>query len=166
MQDQIIVGSRLKAAGVTLLGCGFVALGVWMVGRPDQSVDKLLIGWLCLGFFGLCTVLGIFQIARPASVALFADRFEIRNGRGKSLAVRWADIQPFFILKIRSTKLVSFNYQEGHLPTKRSPLAKLSSAMGADGSLPNTLSLSADDLLKLMNERREQALKGQRPAKA
>ena len=80
--------------------------------------------------------------------------------------MRWADIQPLFILKVRSTKLVSFNYLEGHLPTKRSALAKMSSAMGADGSLPNTLSLNADDLLKLMNERRDQALNSQRAATA
>lgn len=112
----------------------------------------------------MCTIAGLLQIFRPVSVKLIADRFEISNGLGKTFAAPWDDIQPFFILQFSSTKLVSFNDLEGRGPAKRSALAKMSSALGADGSLPNTLPLNANALLKLMNERRDQAL-ARRPAR-
>ena len=158
MQDKVIVGSRLRAALLVFGACALVVVGVWLVGRHDATPKQLLGGWLAILFFGFCAAMGLLQIARPVRVSLFNDRFEITTGLGRTARVPWADIQPLFIWSMRSTRLVAYNYLDGRKPANRGALSEMSSSLGADGALPNTLPLGADALLSLMNARREAAL--------
>lgn len=72
MPETRIALSKGKIVLLTLLGCGFVALGVWMVSMDAQTIAaqrRFNMPWLVYGigllaivFFGFCTLIGIKKL--------------------------------------------------------------------------------------------------------
>lgn len=158
MPDEVITGSRARAAVLAAGGVLMSALCGWVLTLPDIGLKGLLAGWVGVPFFALCAVAGAWQAARPLTLTLDASGFSISRLMGPPKRVAWADIEPFFLWTMRSTSLLAFKYREGRRPAQRSALERANEAFGVDGSLPTTLPIKPQALLERMNRLRAQAI--------
>lgn len=100
MESFIAHNSRWRLAVILLSAVGFVALGMWMVGafgevpssRRYSATSFIVIGWLCILFFGLCGVAIIkkFFDERPQ---LSIDSSGIRWAPWTDQLIPWSEIR-------------------------------------------------------------------------
>jgi hypothetical protein len=139
----------------------FVAGGYFLISRPTMhgifALKAVLVGWLCIAFFGTAALLCAIQL-----VPRFRDRLVIgQDGFSASTSFRlknhaWADIVGrFAVWQFRRTKLVVFT-------TSRAKRNLNRALTGHTSSLPAHLGMSAESLAALMNQQL-QAARG-RPA--
>lgn len=157
MQDEVIVGSRVRAGVLGALAVLMSAGAGWMLTLPALSLKAEMAGWVGVPFFAACAVAGFWQAARPLTVTLDATGFSISRLRGEPKRVAWADIEPLFLWSFRRTTLVAFRYREGRRPAQRTALERANAGFGLDGSLPNTLPIKPQALMERMNQRRAEA---------
>jgi hypothetical protein len=150
-----IVGSRWKIALYLAVSLGFVAIGVLMLGDPEEAAWKALLG---LGFFGLCALIFLWLLIRPQRLLLDGQGFTIGGGLVRSpKLVRWRDIEPFFVYRLpKGGKMVGYNYRPG--ARSDGMLAQISRRLGADGALPKGWPMSPEALVDDLNAFRARAL--------
>ncbi len=146
MQNEVIYpASRIKAL-LLFIGClVFVALGWWI------STPKPIIGWSCVVFFGLGIPVSILMML-PNRVYLRVSKhgFEMASPFNKKL-VRWSDVERFYIVAVRGTKLIAIVYKPGY--AEQQVLRKLSSSVaGMEGAIPNCYTASREEILSALNE--------------
>ena len=91
--------SRWRRALLAMLASGFVVLGLWMVGTfgpvPTSSrygyVETLIIGWICLIFFGLCTIAYIPKLIETDE-QLRIDASGVRYSQWSHSTIPWSEI--------------------------------------------------------------------------
>jgi hypothetical protein len=136
--------SRAKAALLLLGCCAFVAMGFFIVGNEP------LIGWLCMGFFGL----GI-----PVSLLmLFSNRTTLKlTHKGIEVGtlfnvqrIPWRHVASFRIGQIHGARMIAIVYRPGGAGQTARRLAK--SMTGMEGAIPNNYAVSIDKLLAHLND--------------
>ncbi|MBX3480983.1 MAG: hypothetical protein KF842_11335 [Caulobacter sp.] len=155
--DRTIYGSRGKLALILVIGLIFVAIGVLLVSRPDQTASDLLIAWGAVGFFGLCVLVAGYQLVRPSRLDLTASGFTYTGLFGKSFTVAWSDVETFHVWQnpAAAHRLVAWRYFEGRAPRG----AAIGQALGAEGAIPGAWTLSTDRLAALMQSHLEASRK-------
>jgi hypothetical protein len=119
--------------------------GIWIVS------DGQWFGLLPSAFFGLGLVVSLILLLPGSSfLELDANGFVIRNVFRDS-RLSWADIDGFETRRLGMRKFVTLNFARGYSASSRvRALAKGMS--GAEGALPDTYGMSAEDLANLMNQ--------------
>jgi hypothetical protein len=113
-----------------------------------RTQQHILVAALCIGFFGLCAIGGIFGTVRPATVTLGPEGIAICGG-WKTRTFSWRDVSQFQIVAIRQVKLVGFDISPDCKGFERLRQINRATA-GVDASLPAYLELSPDDMLSLV----------------
>lgn len=148
-QTLTLYSSRLKYFFVLLISLAFTFVGTWMLKEGDAK------GWLVLIFFGLLCLMALapFLCPRRFYLHLSPEGFEARSLFHKTFT-RWRDASRFEVRWLVFTKLVVFNYGPAHHSYEW--IKKANRMVGDfEGGLPDTYGLSADELVRLLNEWRE-----------
>jgi hypothetical protein len=122
------------------------AVGIWLIS------DGEWFGIVPTTFFGLGLVVSVILLW-PGSSFLELDNsgFLFRNLFRES-RLSWDDVDGFEARRISIRKFVTVNFSRDYVASPRMR-ALARSLAGADGALPDTYGMSAEDLAKLMNER-------------
>jgi hypothetical protein len=107
----ILYPTRLK----TFLGLAgslmFVAAGIWVVSFGD--VWHIDIGIVCLGFFGLCSLLYLVGLVRPFPVLVVNEEGIQQRGPLWNVFVAWEEIAAIISLKGRYASLSVYLSESG-----------------------------------------------------
>jgi hypothetical protein len=140
--------SKKKAFLLLLGSLTFVALGVLMLS------EKPLVGWLCIGFFGLGIPASLFMML-PNAMFLRLDRegFEMGSIFGGQ-KILWVEVNGFQISSIRGAKMIEILYNENY--TQQKVGRAVASAMsGMEGAIANNYNASLDELLSTLRSWKE-----------
>jgi hypothetical protein len=142
---------RTELAGLAL-SLVFVALGVLL------GADGSLVGWLTVGFFGLCAIVfAVTLLPGAAYLRLERSGFVVCSLFRPDRLRRWDEVQGFRAYDLPGgVRHVGFDFAPGAQPTG-SELAKRLTRV--EGALPSTYGLRAEDLAGLLNRWREQCLR-------
>lgn len=139
--------------GVILGSAAFVAIAMFIYDKHP------LVAWLCGGFFGLCSLVGIVNLhPRAGYLTLRRDGFEFASLFRKTF-VRWGEVETFVPIRMSGNKFVAWDYvpgYEAHAKIRRVNL----SVSGVEAMLPDTYGFKHDELAAMMNELRELARRG------
>ena len=146
MKDQNTLTLRTKPIKMLLYLLGsllFVVIGVLLL-------RDTFVGWLGIGFFGLCSIVFALLLLPNASyLELTPEGFTIRS-LFRSHSYSWTEIETFAVGYASRMKTVVFNlspfYENQH--TLRKTNKKL---FGFEACLPDTYGMSAEELADLMN---------------
>jgi hypothetical protein len=130
----------------TRLGSGlFLAAGISLLPLSP------LLAWLSIVFFGLGVV--VFAIGlHPGStyLKLSAEGFLFASLFRKHF-VPWSSVDSFFPVRMRSHKMVGWNYV-GEFQASRTLRRINTLAAGAEAALPDSYGMSVEELCALLNE--------------
>ena len=155
-ETRVLRQSRKKAALSILGSAAFVAIGILIVtGRMSGSGRyspefALLMGWVCVIFFGLTGVLAIRGLIKPTEVILSPEGFKVLGLREKAL-VRWADVQNFFICQVQRTRIVCYE-RRGEPTDFQRAMGMNRTGQWGDGQIPAHLELHPDKVLELLED--------------
>jgi hypothetical protein len=140
---------RLKMALYGALSAGFTIGGALMI--RDGAGE----GWFVAGFFGLATLVFLaLLMPGSASLLLTRDGFRVRS-LWRSHFTPWSAVAAFGVVRISHRSMVSYNFTD--VAAHRG--ARFSRALtGAEGALPDSYGMSAEDLAALMTAWRARAL--------
>ena len=126
-----------------------VALAV--VGRAAAAEGRV-VGWVALGFFGLCAlVFAIVLLPGSAYLRLDSRGFTTRNLFRKG-RLRWRDVRNFRPYSVPGGTFVGFDFTEASGSLGRVSARKLA---GVDGGLPDTYGLEPEELAAVLNAWRD-----------
>jgi hypothetical protein len=147
MADELtFTASRKKAAFVLLASIAFVVIGYFM------RVEKPLIGWACMIFFGLGIPLGLIMMFSPNSMYLRLDTEGFEMGSFvKTNRIKWTDVAGFELASIRGAKMIAIIYAP-HYEGQKIGRAVAENLSGMEGAIPNNYNAPLDELLKTLNE--------------
>lgn len=153
--DQVIMGSRLKALGLTAIAATFVGIALWMLHEHATGFKAQLGIWIGIPLFGAATIFGIIQVIKPARLTLRADGFELSQPPKGAKFTPWSHVETFYIFRLRGNKFVAYTYTSAR---PQGVISKVGRAMGAQATLPNLFSMKTEELAGLMESRRRQAV--------
>ncbi len=157
MQDEVIEGSRAKAALLVVGSVALTAVCIFCLTLPDPGLRGRLAGWIGAPFFIIAGLAWAMQAVRPPVLTLGDQGFTQTALRGPPLRVAWADIEPLGVWTYRRTSMVTFKYLPGRRPAKLGALARMNSAFGMDGTVSTAFPIKAEALAAKMNARRAAA---------
>ncbi|WP_426490318.1 STM3941 family protein [Hymenobacter sp. 102] len=99
-----------------LLGCAaFVAIGLWMIHKPDAPT---LVGWASIVFFGLGGVVSLFQLLdrRPQ---IIINELGIFDRVAHYEFINWEIIQDAYLMQVHKEKLLCLVVPEAFEPSQR-----------------------------------------------
>jgi len=105
--------SRWRRALLALLASGFVVLGLWMVGTfgpvPTSHryphMETMIIGWVCVIFFGLCTIAYIPKLFETDE-QLRIDASGVRYSQWSDTTIPWSEISRFTNWNYRRSRFI------------------------------------------------------------
>lgn len=157
MTETLVFRQRRWKMALVLFGAVvFVALGIFMIVGPVAESSRHspefvhLIGWSCVLFFGLCGLAGVAGLMKPSELTLTSEGFQVTGLKSRPM-VAWRDVDRFFIVQVRSTKIVAYELR----PESKSALARLSGARGfgwGDGAIPGQMESSPIQMLAVLEE--------------
>jgi hypothetical protein len=167
-----------------VIGIGFVALGISFIHSPGTFSDTWVandfgaviiglglahdtmqvvreVGWAAVVFFGIGCLVSVFTLVPGASgLTLDKEGFVIRN-LFRRICYQWPNVGEFAVVTIKygagSKKLVGFNDRLAATSTGAAINLKLT---GRNSALPDTYSLSIEDLARLMTLWHERVVLG------
>lgn len=146
MRDELIFKASLKKALLLFLGCiCFVVLGAWMI------TEKSVLGWLCVGFFGLGIPVSLLMM-RPNTTYLRLDQegFEIVAMSRRS-AFKWTEVEGFHVGKMHGTKMIGIVFSP-ECTKQQAARAFASSIAGIEGAIADHYITPIEEVCKIMNE--------------
>ena len=145
-EERTYHGSRSKAVFVLLASIAFVVIGYFM------RVEKPLIGWACMIFFGLGIPLGLMLLFSPNSVYLRLDSegFEMASF-AKKTRIKWTDVAGFEHASIRGAKMIAIIYAP-HYEGQKAGRAVAEHLSGMEGAIANSYNAPLDEVLAALNE--------------
>jgi hypothetical protein len=133
--------SRKEMLPLLLGALFFVALGVWVASFEPA------IGWLAIGFFGLCAVgLGVNFLPNSSYLRLTREGFTFCT-MFKRRSVAWREVSKFGVTRIGVRNIVGWDPSHG--PAGFDDTAKV--LTGYASTLPETYGLTAEELAELLN---------------
>ena len=159
----VIPGSRGKAVMLLVACVGFVMLGLVAIVKGED--DVLSMGLPAALIFGLGGSIAILQIVRPPVMTLTMDGVSVQT-IFKTWSVRWDQVEEFFVYKARNvnqaagyamgtTEMAAFNWTA---PVAAGKHGLLSGKKAADGGFGPGWTVSAADLVSLLNAAKTRAL--------
>ena len=147
MADELTYhASRGKSVFLLLASIAFVAIGYWM------RVEKPLIAWACIIFFGLGIPLGLIMIFSPKAMYLRLDTEGFEMGSFvKKTRIQWTDVAGFELASIRNAKMIAIIYAP-HYEGQQIGRAIADELSGMEGAIPNSYNAPLDEVLKTLNE--------------
>jgi hypothetical protein len=129
------------------LSLTFTAAGVWLIGKGNAA------GWLALGFFGPCAVVGLLlPLAKGNHLRLGPDGFTVA-ALFLTRSYRWSEVDRFFPGRAGS---VAFDLAASQ-PRRRLSQRLTRRMFGYDDELPQTYGMAPERLVTLMNDRKARA---------
>lgn len=139
--------SRGKWFGILLVSLGFVAASVFVM-----FVGKVVVGYVAIGFFGLCAIVGAIGLIKPISVLRITQKDLKLVGWRRVTTYGWDEIDHFGVARMQHGKLVGITLVPAH-PGATSKWAKLNLGIcGYHAALPDTYGMSAEGLTDLLNQ--------------
>lgn len=167
LSEERYVQSTVITLVALLLSCAMTGASIFIVlfvnasGRADLA-QSAIIGWLGIGFFGLCVCVFLGLLARPQTLLLDSVGFTLAGGLIRTpQKTAWRDVERFCIYRqgFTSPSFVGFNYATDRAPKHR--LLKFNRAMGADNVLPGVWALPTPEMVERLNAYRARALAAQ-----
>jgi hypothetical protein len=145
-EERTFHGSRSKAAFVLLASIAFVVIGYFM------RVEKPLIGWACMIFFGLGIPVGLMLLFSPNSTYLRLDSEGFEMGSFvKKTRIKWTDVAGFELASIRGAKMIAIIYAP-HYEGQKAGRAIAENLSGMEGAIANGYNAPLDEVLAALNE--------------
>ena len=121
--------SKQRAIRMILLCTPFVLIGIWMI------ADKPLLGWLCIGFFGLGYPLGNYNLIDRKPMIII-NEIGIFDRSANSEFINWELIQDAYPINISGQKFICLIVDEKFKPSRKKGMiykgtVKLNEAIGA-----------------------------------
>lgn len=69
-----------------------VAIGIWMVSSEPTGTTNYIVGWLCISFFGLMILVGLFQLFDRRPQIIITEQ-GVWDRTTKEAEIRWEQIQ-------------------------------------------------------------------------
>jgi hypothetical protein len=160
LPDEIVLKpSRLKWLMVLAIGCGFVAIGTFLLSKGEIAV-----GLLGIVFFGACALVALWVLV-AARNGLRLDRtgFAEVTLSGRVLSQRWEDVSEFAVFNVTPTNaMVVYEPSRVEGGGVKQTLATINRALtgGRAHGISDTYGMSALKLAGLMNAFRTRALDG------
>jgi hypothetical protein len=149
-RELVLHPRKLGNVAMLVVSAVFVAGGAWMI----QSGEPM--GWFVAIFFALgLVVFPILLLPGAAYLLINRDGFTFCSLYKKN-SLRWSDVDQFFVLEMRTggirvNKMVVFNYAPDYPKWKRSRVI-VGELVGAEGGLPDTYGMKAEELAAFLNE--------------
>ena len=141
--------TRWKRILLLLVALSFVAVGVFLVqGRSTMF-------WLSTGFFSLCALVFLVQLAPGSSYLTVDDEGIEFCALFRKSRIRWSDLSAFGVYQQRFSKFVGFDFAPDYA-AGASGRAVAKSLTGFEGALPDTYGFRAEDLAELLAYHRAQ----------
>ena len=139
--------SKQRAIRMILLCTPFVLIGIWMI------ADKPLIGWLCIGFFGLGYPLGIYNLIDKRPMIII-NEIGIFDRSANQDFINWELIQDAYPINISGQKFICLIIDENFKPSRKRGVfyksaVKLNEAIGAQELNINLGQIEKIDEIKL-----------------
>ncbi len=145
----VIRQSRLKIFGYLLIAVTFVVIACFMTQDKNLSLRATIGMWLGFALFGPGALLFLYLLIRPDSLELTPEGMTYRALRGPK-SWRWEEIGEFHIFRVRNARHVAFSFASR--PAQPNLLQRVNASLGADGSLGTGWSLSAEQMVTLLNQ--------------
>lgn len=137
--------SRWRHALLLAMSLGFVAMGVFLIGKGEGWI-----AWACTGFFGLCAAVFAANLLPGASSLRLDDEGLLVRSLFREHRIAWRNVTHFRPVRIGMNRFVGFDYRP-EVPTHHR-LRKLNSAVaGIEGMLPDRYGMRVEDLADLLN---------------
>jgi len=146
MQDELIFkASRKKALMILAISIGFVVLGVWLA--PENPI----IGWLCVGFFGLGIPVSLLMM-RPNSayLKLTPEGIEIVAAY-RTTRIKWSEVEGFYVGSISGAKIIGVAYSPEY-QKQEAGRAVASALSGMEGAIADSYTASIEDVCRTLND--------------
>lgn len=146
MRDELIFkASRRKALLVLALSIGFVVLGTWLAG------ERPIIGWLCVGFFGLGIPASLLMM-RPKSayLKLTPEGIEI-VAMYRTTRIKWSDVEGFNVGSVSGAKMIGIAYSPEYQGQKAGR-AVASALSEMEGAIADSYSAPVEEVCRALNE--------------
>jgi hypothetical protein len=107
-------------------------------------------GYACVAFFGACALVSAISLHPKASYLELTEQGFTTCSLFRRSFTPWASVKEFFPIRIQLNSMVGLNYssQFNRLETAR----RFSTALaGAEGALPDTYGMGAEQLSALLN---------------
>lgn len=144
---------RRKPLKLLALGCGFTAVGIWMI------VDGAMLGWIVL-VFALGIPVAIRQLLLPGWVRIGHEAFDVCQVSGKVRRYEFDRCSEFFVWKVptaRRAQTVGFDYRyEPGCERRATDVNKRS--FGFSETIADTYELKPSELAERLNRARERAV--------
>jgi hypothetical protein len=138
--------TRWKHALLLVASLGFVAMGVFLLGR-----DNAFIAWGCIGFFGLGAFVFAINLLPGASGLRLEDSGFVVRSLFRSHRTAWKDVAGFRPARIGGRVVVGFDDAPG-AAARGSRMRAINSALaGVEGALPDNDGLGGSELADLLN---------------
>lgn len=108
MDRLVFERSPAKNAGLLLLSLMFVAGGVFMAFKADESSDRL-IGWACAAFFSLAVLAAVKNLLRGGTAFVF-DLSGIKD-ESSGFLIPWSEVEECLIVSVRGTRLLGVSFK-------------------------------------------------------
>ena len=149
MEGELIFKASLKKALlILLLSIAFVVLGAWL------TTKNPVLGWVCVGFFGLGIPASLFMM-RPNATYLKLDHegFEIvAMSRGSK--IKWTEVEAFRIGKLHGNKMIAIEFSSEYTK-QRAGRAVASALAGIESAIADHYNAPIEEIFQTMNAWRE-----------
>lgn len=146
----------MRTLGLAGGASAFVGLGGVAI-----ATDHPLVGWLNIIFFGACLVVALLLLVLPGNVALSPEGMRVRHLGRDWPFLSWDNCSDFTVWEPPAGHaLVVFTYSGPPLRWKPGMAVRgTKSLTGRNAALPDTYSLSAEDLATLLERARSASLR-------
>jgi hypothetical protein len=146
VQNELIFKASLKKALLLLaISVCFVVLGIWL------TTERPILGWLCVGFFGLGIPASLLMM-RPIATYLRLDEqgFEI-VAMSRRTAFKWSDVEGFYVGSIRGAKMIGIAFSPEYTK-QRAGRAIASALSGMEGAIADSYNAPIEEVCRTLNE--------------
>ena len=149
----VIEGSRGKTLLCFVGSLAFTSVGFLTLSDPKTDVKA----WFCILFFGLCTAVFAWLLARPHRLILDERGFTLDGGLRRSpKTTAWSDVEVFLVYRLpKAGKMIGYNFTPA--VRKNTMMARMARKFSADGVLPKGWSMSPEEVVETLNAHRARA---------
>jgi hypothetical protein len=147
VRSREITGSRFKFAGILVI-CLAAAVASWRYGTSHYGGLRGIIVYLAPPFCLLGSAVCIVMLVSPMRLVLDRDGFTVKGGMTLSpRKEHWSDVSEFFVQRFaRGVTMIGYKYRRS----------------GTEAGLPGGWTLSTEEMVRMLNQHRAEALTGLR----
>lgn len=130
-----LYSSRAKYIKLLLGSLLFVAGGVFLV-TSHHTAEKLVVGWLCIGFFGLGVPIALKQLLSSKPRVVITDAGVLDHTLGVGI-IEWSDINAARVVTIHKQAFITLALADdekylSRIPKWQKTMAQANAAMGCE----------------------------------